>query len=466
MNKTKIGLLTGGFFEFWRMYPELEKIVEEEMHGLYKTLERRLKDNFEIVWSGLADTLGKCDNAGKLFKNENVDLLIICEGTYFPDYMPIQSIEYLPEVPVLILLTQPQPYVRSDMNYIDAIHHSFGMVGVVQLTGAFRKIGKDFEIIISSLDDESLPDQVANYARVVSVYKKLRFLRFGIVGHTFQGMYDLEIDKTLFKATIGPTVIYLELHELMSIWGEIDNDSGEKIARELTSKYKLDGPDRNDVTKACKLGLALEKLAEKYELDGISHLCQHFLHVHTETTPCLANSQLVGKGIMVTCEGDIGNLATMCILHELTGEPAFHGEFAMYDIHENAFLFAHHGAGNPVFSRDLSEVNITPTGEKWGFTGEGASFRYVGKPGKVTLSSLIYDEAGWKLLITGGEVLDVPLRPYYGAQFTIKVDKPIKEYIECLCREGVTHHAVLVYGDIRNELEKLTNLLKIRKFIL
>jgi len=466
MESIKIGLLTGGFFEFWRMYPELEKIVEDEMKALYMGMKESLKGQFNIVWSGLADTMEKCDEAGRLFKKESVDLLVICEGSYFPDYMPIQTIEYLPDVPVLILLTQPQPYVRMDMNYIDAIHHSFGMVGVVQLTGAFKKMGRDFEMIISSLDDETLYDEVAKYAHIVSVYRKLRFLNLGIVGHTFQGMYDLELDKTLFKGTIGPNVIYIELHELMSIWEEISDEEGDRIASDLIKKFKLDGPDEVDVRKACKLGLALEKVAERYNLQGVSHLCQHFIHVHTETTPCYANSRLVEKGIMVTCEGDIGNLAAMCILHELTGKPAFHGEFGMYDIKENAFLFVHHGAGNPALARNLAEVTITPTGEKWGFTGEGASFRYVGKPGRVTLASLIYDKDGWKMLITGGEVIDVPLRPYYGAQFTIRVDQPIKTWLERLCREGVTHHAALVYGDVGKDLEKLANLLKIRTFIL
>ncbi len=466
MKRIKIGLLTGGYFEFWRMYPELESIVEEEMRALFERVRDTLKDQFDVVWSGLADTIEKCDGAGQKFRDEDIDLLVICEGSYFPDYMPIQVTEYLPCVPVLILLTQPQPYVRLDMDYQDAIHHSFGMVGVVQLTGAFKKMGRAFELIISSLDDVTLPGQIAEYAHVVSVYTKLRFLNLGIVGHTFQGMYDLELDKTLFKGSIGPNIIYIELHELMSIWKEINSEEGDAVAEELRESYTLDGTGFEDVSKACRLGLALEKLAEKHDLDGISHLCQHFIHVQTETTPCYANARLVEKGIMVTCEGDIGNLASMCILHELTGEPVFHGEFGMYDLKENAFLFVHHGAGNPQFARDPSEISLTPTGEKWGFIGKGASFRYVGKPGRVTLSSLIYDKDGWKILITGGEVLDVPLRPYFGAQFTIRVDMPIKRYLEKLCREGVTHHAALVYGDIRMQLEKLADLLKIRKFIL
>ena len=110
LKTVKVGLLTGGFFEFWRMYPELEKVVEAEMAGLCDAL--KAKEGLEIIWSGLADTLEKCDEAGERFRRENVDLLVVCEGSYFPDYMPLQTVEYLPGVPVLVLLTQPQPFLE------------------------------------------------------------------------------------------------------------------------------------------------------------------------------------------------------------------------------------------------------------------------------------------------------------------------------------------------------------------
>lgn len=462
MKDFKVGLLSGGFFEYWRMYPGLREKVEGEMRGLYEGLSAKL----DVVWSGLADTLEICMQAGRDFRDQNIDLLIICEGTYFPDYMPIQTMEYLPGVPVLVLLTQPQDHVPLDLTYEDSTHHAFGLVGVVQLTGAFKKMGRHFDFVIGALDDPTLYDEVAEAARVVYVHKKLRFLNLGIIGHTFQGMYDLEIDKTKLKATLGPNVTYIELEELLGVWREIPEDSGKRLADEVAEKYRLEGPDGEDLGKACHLGLALEKIAEKHNLDGVSHLCQHLIHVQTGTTPCYANSRLIERGIMVTCEGDIGNLVMMCALHELTGEPAFHGEYAMFDVKENAFLFSHHGAGTPRLARSAEEVNITPTGEKWGFVGEGASFRYVGKPGVVTLAGLINGRDGWEMLITGGEVIDVPIRPFYGEQFTIRVNQPIKEYMEKLCRGGVTHHAAMVYGDVRKQLEKLARLLNIGVFSL
>jgi L-arabinose isomerase len=461
-KKPKIGLLTGGYFEYWKMYPGLEQEVEKEMRDLAESLGSKM----DIVWSGLADTQEKCDAAGKKFQKEQIDLLVICEGTYFPDYMPVQTAEYVPNAPILVLLTQPQDHVPEQMDYRDAIHHSFGVVGAVQLTGAFRKMGKPFEIIVGALNDPALPGRVEDYARVALLARELRFLNLGIIGHTFRGMYDLELDKTMLKSAIGPTVVYIELGELLSIWKEMDPKAAEALTADVLKTYRLDGPDRQDLCKACRLGLAMETLAERYQLDGLAHLCQHLIHVETETTPCYANTRLIEKGIMVTCEGDIGNLVAMCILHRLTGRVAYQGEWGMFDVPRNAMLFVHHGAGSPTLAKSPADVRITPTGEKWGFTGQGASFRYTGKPGPVTLCSLICDRDGWKMLITGGEVIDSPCRPYWGEQFTIRTERPVTEYLADLCREGVTHHAAMVYGDVRPQLEHLADLLRLRKFIL
>jgi len=66
-KKPKIGLLTGGYFEYWRMYPHLEQIVEKEM----RQLADGLREKVDVVWSGLADTLEKetLDYAGRVADN-------------------------------------------------------------------------------------------------------------------------------------------------------------------------------------------------------------------------------------------------------------------------------------------------------------------------------------------------------------------------------------------------------------
>ena len=82
----------------------------------------------------------------------------------------------------------------------------------------------------------------------------------------------------------------------------------------------------------------------------------------TGTTPCYAATRLIDKGIMVTCEGDIANLACMCLIHQLTGDVACFVEWGMYDVNHNAMLLVHHGAGSPHLAKSNCDVCITPTG--------------------------------------------------------------------------------------------------------
>lgn len=79
---------------------------------------------------------------------------------------------------------------------------------------------------------------------------------------------------------------------------------------------------------------------------------------------------------------------------------------------------------------------------------------YCAKAGKVTLASIINEENGWKLLISSGECVELPVAPCFAPQFHFKHEKlPITTYIERILEEGVAHHVCLAYGDYTEELK-------------
>jgi L-fucose isomerase-like protein len=114
----------------------------------------------------------------------------------------------------------------------------------------------------------------------------------------------------------------------------------------------------------------------------------------------------------------------------------------------------------------MSKCRWTPSPEKWDFTGNGLSIEYCGKPGKVTLGSLINDVNGWKILISEGECIKMAQRPCYAPQFYFKPNMKVVDYIEAILQEGVAHHVCLVYGDYRGQLELLADYLNIRKVVI
>ena len=80
-RRLKIGLLATGFFEYWSMYPSLKGLVEQDA----RVVCDRLSQKHDIVHSGLVDTIDAADAAGRRFRDEQVDLIILAYRTYVPD---------------------------------------------------------------------------------------------------------------------------------------------------------------------------------------------------------------------------------------------------------------------------------------------------------------------------------------------------------------------------------------------
>jgi len=463
LRKPKVGFLGLSFFEYWRMYGEgLKERVQKNHQKIVDDLTKRGK--LDIVNPGLVDTLEKAVAAAQLFKKEDIDLLIVWQGTYAPDYYTVQLMDFLPHVPLFILQLQEMKTIPLDITYAEIVE-TYGLIGIVQLLGDFSKVGKKYGLTVGVIGDDASYKELEDYAAAVATVSRLRWINIGVIGRVFRGMFELEWDKTKVKWRLGPNIFYIEIREFLDLFREVKDSDARELMDDLTKKYRVEETTKEEVLKACTYAVAVRRLVEKFRLDALSHLCQWYLHFQTDTTPCIGCSCLNETGIMTTCEGDIGQLIVMCILDMLTGKPPFYGEWALYDLEENAILIQHHGLGNPKLAVSPEAIRITSHIENWGYSGLGAGFEFIGKPGRVTMCSLIDDAEGIKMLITGGESVKTPARPVHTAHFIVKTDRPVKEFLELLLKSGVPHHVVLVHGDARKQLEHVADLLGLRKLV-
>jgi L-arabinose isomerase len=70
------------------------------------------------------------------------------------------------------------------------------------------------------------------------------------------------------------------------------------------------------------------------------------------------------------------------------------------------------------------------------------------------------------MLITGGEILDLPSMPIHDTHALVRVERPIKEFVELLTKAGLPHHAMMVRGDVRKQLGQLANLMGMEKTLI
>jgi L-arabinose isomerase len=463
----KIGLLAGGFFEYWRMYPEnLKNVVKSDA----EVVHRRLAQNHDVVYPGLVDTMDSADDAGRRFRDEQIDLLILTERTYVPDTYIHQVLSHIPGVPLLLYVSQTHDKIDVTENYEATLRDS-GMMSIVQLVAGFRKMGiyDNLEVVVGSIYDDDAYRQIEQYIGVVTIYKQLRTMTVGVVGHVFRGMFDFEYDKTMVKGALGPEVIYVQINHLLDLWKKTaeTDPAVQMLIDKVHKNYVVDGVGAGDLVAAARVAVAMKRLVERFRLDGLVLLGQHLVEAQTKATSFLGMAELHADGVVLgATEGDVIGLVMMKVLRSFTGLTPFFGEWAEFDVQRNVMMLLGHGFADPTQTPNNVRPRITPAPEQWGLEGTGLSFEMTFAPGPVTLTHCIRDHKGWRMLISGGEIADLPTMPIRDCSLLVKLERPIKEYVELLVKRGFAHHAIAVRGDVRKQLGQLADLMGMEKVIL
>lgn len=457
-GKLKVGLLPLSWFEWWPMFPEsgMRENILSDCDRFIERMQEKFGSEYELVYPDYyIDTLDKAFDAGEYFRQAGVDMVIIDEATYVTDYFPIQVIDALPNVPLVLFVTQATDNLWDTMVNTDVIRYE-GLVSIIQLAGAFSKMGRAYKAVVGSLEDEEAFHELGMHMQVLQLIHDLKYLDIGFIGHTFRGMYDIEVDKTKIKGVFGPNVMYIDVTHLIDIWNKLTDEEIDAFVAELKKElpYSYDAVDPEDVRKSASVGLAVTKMIDRFGIDCLTLLGQHHVEVATRASADLSFFCAENNGYMTSHEGDLANLVMKHILYKLTGKLPVFLECSAYDIKSDTMLLTHHGVVDPkVHAANQETCRITPSPEKWDFTGKGMSVEYCAKAGKVTLACLIDAKDGWKLMISGGECIEKPQAPSFAPQFHFKHESlPIKKYIKEIVEEGIAHHICLVYGDYRDEL--------------
>ena len=469
-EKLTVGVYTSGWYEYYRMYPDtLENFVKSDVEIVVSNLRKYIGEESEIIWPGIISTLDDADNAGKLFKEKNVDLMILILFTYTSDVITLQCLRYVEKTPLIIFLRQSHKDIDFNSNYEQTLRNS-AMISLSQITGTFRKmcIFDNFEVVIGA-DFEAEPYiKIKKYFNALKVYHYLRELNIGIIGHVYRGMFDHEFDRTSITGSIGPQVIDIQISHFLDIWDSINDSEVNNFINEVSwiNDFGFRNLGKDEIFKECKFTLAYGKLIKKFRLDAACYLGQHFVEVKTGCTGYLSNIIFAReKKIMTNTEGDINGLIMMCVMNKLTGQSPLFSEWGEFGEKENAMMMMMHGYGDPDLAKSKEYIKITPTPEDWGHTGTGFSMEYTAKPGFVTVGHLIDDKKqGWRMLITKGEALDVEKSiPCEDVTMIFKPQIPIKEFIRKILIMGFDHHAIICYGDFTEELGYLADLMNITK---
>ncbi|MAE61569.1 MAG: hypothetical protein CMJ49_09460 [Planctomycetaceae bacterium] len=436
------------------MYEGLREQVEADM----AKVAARLARTHQVIYPGMVETLDGADAAGRLFRDRMVDLLVITEGTYCPDYFVHQALLHLPsDLPLCAFAAQAHAKIDFDTGYDQALRNS-GPMGIVQLTGGFRKMGKfpKYEVAVGAVDDEVAYDEIDQFIQVQATIKNLTHMTIGTIGHVFRGMYDFNFDKTAVTGKLGPHVMDLQMGHLMDIFNEIDEGDGRiaALVEKVNRNYHVTDLNEGDIARSARLAAALEELVSRYKLDGLVLLGQHLIEAQANAACYLGLAEILSTDqVVAVTEGDTIGCVMSKVLKDFTGHTAFFGEWEEIDTSLNAVMLLGHGFIDPREARKDRAVNVKPAYENWGFEGNSLGFEATYEPGPVTLTHALHDTEGWRLLVSTGELLDTEPMKINESYMIVKVDRPVKEYFRQLMVYGFSHHAIVAPGDVSTQLE-------------
>lgn len=376
---------------------------------------------------------------------KDVDLVLLLFCTWVPEEVPNTIAMELFHYPML-LWAIPEP---SEL---------ISPCGLISATSNFIRLGKKFSYVIGSPTNQQTMETILAIAKAVAVVKKLKRCRIGVVGYVCPGMIDVTFNEVDVRA-LGPELVHLDLLELLAKFEKIrENEVSVEINR-LKGAVKNITAQENDIVNSVKLYLALREIVREHNLDAIGVRCWPELREQLGLTICYALARLGDEGTPGIDENDVTGGITQLVMSWLTEQPTFIADLSAIYMDKNAIQLWHCGAAPLKLALDIKNAQVC--GHHALARKKGAVVEFPLKLGRVTIAKLSRPVMGeYRMLIMTGNVIETPAT--HGNPVNVKLDSPINQVLEAWVKEGIEHHAILAYGDIKRELVELCQIMKIK----
>ncbi len=466
MLSLKIGLFGVGLDAYWPQFAGLRERLSAYVAQVAAKLGR---PGVEVVNLGLIDNPDAAMEAGRRFRQADVDLIVIHLTTY------ALSSTVLPVVrrsraPVLILNLQPGPAI--DYEWFNRLGDRTRMTGewlaycsacvVPELASVFRRARIPFHQVTGMLEDD--PEcwaRVDDWIEAARVAHAMEHNRLGVMGHYYGGMLDIYSDLTQQCAAFGGHVEIVEVDELSGLRGLVDESEVRDRVALFHDVFDVQ-PDcpAGELERAARTSVALDRMAEGHRLGSLAYYYQGTgLPENEETISSiiLGTSLLTARGIPAAGEMEIKNVQAMKILDTFGAGGSF-TEFYAMDYRDDVVLMGHDGPGHIAIAEGKTKVR--PLRVYHGKVGRGLSVEMSVKHGPVTLLSIVQTADGRvELLVAEGESVAGPILEIGNTNSRYRFPVGARRFVEQWSEHGPAHHCAVGVGRLAGKLDKLGRLL-------
>lgn len=322
----KVGLFAIGLDTYWAQFEGLKDRLEgylAEVHGRLAVLHPN------IVNAGLVDTIDKAFEAGKLFRQQDVDIIFLYVSTYALSSTVLPVVQRA-KVPVIILNLSPGRaiYYAAFNNINDRTKMTGEWLAfcsacpVPEIANVFKRTGIIFQEVTGLLhnDDESWTE-IKEWVEAARVANIMRYNRMGCMGHYYSGMLDIYSDLTRQYAHFGRHIELIEVDELAELRQEVsDIEIRERVGLFQETFSVQEDCSQPELERAARTSVALDRLVQKYKLGSMAYYykgAQNSQNQDTISSIILGNSLLTARGIPVAGEYEIKNAQAMKIMDSL-----------------------------------------------------------------------------------------------------------------------------------------------------
>ncbi len=461
-----IGLFAIGLEAYWEQFEGLK----ERLEGYLAEVDQNIAAiHPKVVNAGLVDTIDKAFEAGKNFRQKDVDIIFLYVSTYALSSMVLPVVQRA-KVPVIILNLSPEASI--DYASFNTMTDRTKMTGewlaycsacpVPEIANVFKRTGIKFHQVTGMLrNDEIAWKEITEWAEAAKVANIMQYNRLGCMGHYYSGMLDIYTDFTQQYAHFGGHIELLEVEELVEHRKNVSNLQAAERVELFHQKFDVQ-PDCSaaELTNAAITSIALDRLVAQYQLGSMAYYYKGSGNAENENAIAsiiLGNSLLTANGVPVAGEYEIKNVQAMKIMDCFGAGGSFTEYYAM-DFTDDVVLMGHDGPGHIAIAEGKTKVR--PLGVYHGKVGSGLSVEMSVKNGPVTLLSVV--EAGngkLLLLVAEGTSVPGPILQIGNTNSRYQFSIGARKFVNDWNSYGPAHHCAVGVGHISSKIEKLGSLL-------
>ncbi len=474
-NAGRVAVMVVGHREYWPQFPGGREEMLKNSQGFVDMLGKYCKD---VVTYTAADGTMMCDTpeesyrAGVYFKEQDVDLVYLFINSYVASGRFVQGVMACCAPVVVVGYQIDRDY--SSMKIEDDIFGGSPCPMPEACNALTRCLVPPAGVVFGEYYGGDrfaarFEREISEWCRVADALHSYKGAVFGHLGHSYEGMLDMNFDPTTFTKVFGIHVKMLEMCELIQLVEQVSEEEAAEKMNTIKETFHFleashDPTTRNveeaDVEWAARCSVGLDKLMDNHNLSGMAYYYEgKNSYERVAANLIIGNTLLVSQGRSLAGESDMRTCLAMYTTSAIGAGGSF-AEIGSVSFKEDLVLVGHDGPHDIRISD--GKPNIRALKLYHGKKGNGISVEFSLKEGPFTMLGLGMDEENrFSFIVAEGESRRGPIpqmgntwtRGYFGEN----VSRFVEEWSNC----GNHHHCALSIGHNASVLKKLAGVLGI-----